>query len=182
MKSSTLALYHAAPSTLARVDQVQARFLQEVGPTDHEALKDFWLAPLKSRRDMGMLGVLHKVNLGVAPVQIEKLFPRLGCTEETGWKQRLRFWRPLHSRQLATPVDASSSEVLRRSLFGLVACYNGLPQSFVDEVSVKTFQRRLQLGLLRLAELGAEDWGLLYSSAWRRFPRTKLDGALGLRS
>ena len=120
--------------------------------------------------------MLHKVNLGVAPIQIEKLFPRLGCTEESGWKLRLRFW------QLATPVDTSSSEVLRRSLFGLVWCYNGLPQTFVDEASVKTVQRRLQLGLLRLAELGAEDWELLYSSAWRHFPRTKLDEAVGLQS
>ena len=122
--------------------------------------------------------MLHKVNLGVAPVQIEKLFVRLGCTEGSGWKLRLRFWRPLHTRQLATPVNTSSSEVLRRCLFGLVKCYNVLPQNLMDESSVKTFQRRLQFELLRLAELGAEDWELLHSSVWRRFPRTILDEAL----
>jgi hypothetical protein len=40
-------------------------------------------------------------------------------------------------------------------------------------------QRRLQQGLLTLAELGARDWQDLFSSVYRRFPRTKLDELFG---
>ncbi len=49
------------------------------------------------------------------------------------------------------------SKVLPQTLFGLVKCYNGLPQTFADWVSMKAFQRNFLLGLLRLAELGAKE-------------------------
>ena len=60
-------------------------------------------------------------------------------------------------KQLATPVDWASSEVLKRSLFGLVRCYNKLPQKLVDATTVKALQRDLQLGLLHCAELGLRN-------------------------
>ena len=68
MESSTAALYHAAPTTLAWIDRVQHRFLKEIGLSELEAVRNFRLAPLNSRRDMAMLGVLHKINLGEAPL------------------------------------------------------------------------------------------------------------------
>ena len=175
MASSHPALYHAAPSILARIDRVQERFLKEIGVTQKEAIKDYRLAPLSNRRDMGMLGALHKINLDLAPPQFQALFPRLGRTEEPLLRQRLRYWRPLHSKQLYTHATFSSSHAFKRSMFGLVHCYNALPQRIADSNTVKTLQRCLQAALLRLAELGAEDWPRLYSSAWKRFPRTKLD-------
>ena len=127
IESSTAAIYHAAPSTLAWIDRVQHRFLRETGLTELDALRDFRLAPLICRRDIAMLGVLHKINLGLAPPQLAALFPRKELVEEAPLRCKLRFWRKLHDKQLATPVDVSSSNVLRRSLFGLVQCYNMLP-------------------------------------------------------
>ena len=138
-----------------------------------DALKDYRLAPLSSRRDMGMLGALHKINLDLAPPQFQALFPRLGRTEEPLLRQRLRYWRPLHSKQLYTHATFSSSHAFKRSMFGLVHCYNALPQRIADSNTVKTLQRCLQAALLRLAELGAGDWPILYSIAWKRFPRTQ---------
>ena len=44
---------------------------------------------------MGMLGTLHKTNLGIAVPQLEALFPKLGYVEEPVGRERLRFWRPL---------------------------------------------------------------------------------------
>ena len=140
-----------------------------------EALRDYRLAPLKCRRDISMLGVLHKVNLGSAPPQLQELFPRLGSVDELGGKSRLRYWRKLHDRQLATPVDWASSDVLRRSLFGLVHCYNKLPQKLVAAKTVKTLQRDLQRGLLCAAERSIKDWQLLLSIGWKQLPRTKFD-------
>ena len=76
---------------------------------------------------MGMLGTLHNVNLGIAVPQLEALFPKLGYVEEPVGRERLGFWRPLHTKQLATPAYVSFSNVLKRSLFCLAHCYNSLP-------------------------------------------------------
>ncbi len=175
VESSTPALYHAAPSTLDRIDRVQRRFLRELGLSELEALRDYRLAPLEARRDMGMLGALHKVNLNRAPLQLQVLFPRLGVVHEPLARQRLRRWRPLHNKQLATPATRYSSDVMRRSLFGLVHCYNTLPQRIVDASSVKQLQKMLQGALLHLATLDSPDWQRLFGGVWRRFPRTNLD-------
>ena len=175
MESSTPALYHAAPSILARIDRVQERFLREIGVTQKEALNDYRLAPLSSRRGMGLLGALHKINLDLVPPQFQTLFPKLGRAEEPVRRKRLRYWRPLHSKQLCTQATFASSQTFKRSIFGLVHCYNALPQRLADLDTVKTFQRCLQAALLRLAELGAGDWPKLYSNVWKRLPRTKLN-------
>ena len=79
---------------------------------------------------------------------------------------------PKHNRQLATPAHFQSSDVLRRSVFGLVPCYNRLPQFVVDKSCVKTFQRQLQRGLLSHAESGAENWSRLFSKD-NRMPMPK---------
>ena len=128
VESSTPALYHAASTNLAWIDRVQSRFLREIGLSELEALRDDRLAPMKCRRDLSMLGVLHKVNLSSAPPQLQELFPRIGSVDGPAGRSRLRYWRRLHGRQLATPVDWASSDALRRSLVGVVRCYNKLPQ------------------------------------------------------
>ena len=62
-------------SVLDCVDRVQRRLLRELGLTELEGLTRYRLAPLPSRRDMAMLGVLHKVVLGLAPPQLAAFFP-----------------------------------------------------------------------------------------------------------
>ena len=85
VESSTPAIYHASPSVLEPVDRVQRRLLRELGMSEVEALLNFRLAPLPSRRDMAMLGALHKVTLGLAPPQLAAFFPRAaGRTTGTG--------------------------------------------------------------------------------------------------
>ena len=78
VESSTPGLYHAAPTVLDRVDRVQRRLLRELGLDELQALLNFRLAPLPSRRDMAMLGALHKVTLGLAPPQLAAFFPAQG--------------------------------------------------------------------------------------------------------
>ena len=68
IESSTPGIYHAATSVLSCVDRVQGRFLREIGLNELQALTDWKLAPLCSRRDMAMLGALHKLNVGRAPL------------------------------------------------------------------------------------------------------------------
>ncbi len=76
IESRTAALHHAAPSVLDVIDRVQRRFLREVGLTELEALERYRLAPLPIRRDIAMLGLIHRVCHGYAPAPLAELFER----------------------------------------------------------------------------------------------------------
>ena len=60
----TPAIYHAADSLIKRVDSIQRHFLDKLGITEHAALFDYGLAPLRVRRDIALLGLIHRTVLG----------------------------------------------------------------------------------------------------------------------
>ena len=123
-----------------------------------------------------MLGVLHKVALGIAPPQMAALFPLRGVVDDPWQRRRLRSWRPLHNRQLHSHADISCTERMRLSLFGLVRSYNMLPQKAVDFKTVKSFQRCLQNSLKKYASTtDGEDWQRFFTDGWRLLPRAALD-------
>ena len=68
----TPAVCHATKSTLPGIDAVQKRFLRECGLSDEDALLHLNLAPLETRRDIAMLGLLHQPVLGIGPRQDER--------------------------------------------------------------------------------------------------------------
>ena len=107
---------------------VQNDFLEMLGISTREALIDFNLVPLTSRRDIAMLGVLHKIVLGVAPTPFQTLFNGISY----------------HNKQLQDDAGRNTPVMLKRSLFGLVHVYNRLPQDVVDDENVQNFQRKLQ--------------------------------------
>ena len=59
------AIAHAATTVLAPIDAVYARFLHAMGLSEREALLHFHLVPLATRRDIAILGVLHRCALGL---------------------------------------------------------------------------------------------------------------------
>ena len=152
IESRTAAIHHAAPSVLDAVDRVQRRFLREIGLTELEALEKFRLAPLPARRDMAMLGLIHRVCHGLAPAPLADLFtarqwsrPSSAITTKSS---RLR-----HGRQLTDFVGMGGhTETLRRSCFGLVTIWNLLPPIVVDSKTTKQCQRSLQKSLLNRAK------------------------------
>ena len=141
------------------IDRVQRRFLREIDINDQAALLEYCLAPLAARRCMAMLGVLHRIVLGIAPPQLSCLFPRA----ETAPMGRMptRLWEIRHDLQLCERYF--HADVFARSLYGMVRIYNLLPQSVVNAVSVKNFQRLLQNGLKRAAAAELDDWQALFS-------------------
>ena len=70
----TAAIYHAYDSILAPPDKFQDKFLRELGISAEDALMHFNLAPLKSRRDIAMLGVLRRTVLGKGPDHFLQFF------------------------------------------------------------------------------------------------------------
>ena len=55
------------------LDGVLTSFLRKVGISEIDAIVNFKLAPLASRRDIVMLGVIHRAVLGEGPPQLREL-------------------------------------------------------------------------------------------------------------
>ena len=140
---------------LAPVDRVQRRLLRVLGLTDAEALQRYNLAPLTSRRDIAMLGLLHRVTLGDVSEQIRSLFPKqTAARPENTRATQLGLRR--HQHQFAVP--SFTTDILKRSIFGLIVVYNLLPARVVESKTVKVFQSRLQSGLRKAAALDIDGW------------------------
>merc|ERR1712176_1514423 len=95
---------------LWRLDRVQSKFLGEVGIDEITALMEFNLAPLAVRRDIAMLGILHRTVLGRGPPQFRQHF------------------KVKPGRKLDDPRLLCKDALIKRSIFGLAAVYNMLPR------------------------------------------------------
>ena len=67
----TAAVYHATDSVLEPLNKVQEGYLRRLGLTEVESLMEFRLAPLSCRRDMAMLGVLHRAAFKKGPEHLQ---------------------------------------------------------------------------------------------------------------
>ena len=70
------AIHHATNTVLNRIDKLQDKFLLELGIAREAVIIDFSLALLSMRRDIAVLGHLHRSALGEGPAQFRKLFKR----------------------------------------------------------------------------------------------------------
>jgi hypothetical protein len=141
----TSAIYHAKRKVLEKLDRVQSRFLGDVGVDDNTALLEFSLAPLEARRDIAMLGVIHRTVRGKGPRHFKDYFK----LDNNG--------------NLVDPRRTVGGELVKRSALGLVAIYNLLPERCKRAKQVKDFQRELQNMLKSRAAAGCEDWQKTFS-------------------
>ena len=155
----TAAVYHATDTVLQTLDAVQDTFLRKLGISDLEALMVFNLAPLTARRDITMLGVIHRAVLGEGPEQLKSFFQ----VDRNQRNNTTRAAQRRHGKQLVEHRRGRFLEVLRRSALGLVAVYNRLPPAVVEEKTVKAFQVQLANLLKERAAGGQEDWKLTLS-------------------
>ena len=132
---------------ISRLDAVQTRFLRDVGVDDVTALDKFHLAPLSSRRDIAMLGMIHKTILGKGSPPFTEFFQR----------------DPQHPQKLTDPRRAFKSPLIKRSALGLVAIYNMLPHTVTCAKSVPAFQKGLQDIMRKSAVSGHPQWPEAFS-------------------
>lgn len=156
----TPAVYHACATHLDSIDAVQKRLLKALDMSPERAIVDFRLAPLSSRRDIAMLGIIHRSVLGKGPDHFRQFFrPKVAQQEARTRREKRR-----HRFQLEDPQDSGRyTEFLRRSIFGLIGVYNLLPARVVEEASVSGFQSALQGMLIEQAQAGEEGWDKLLS-------------------
>ena len=100
---------------------------------------DFNLAPVRTRRDIAMLVLLHRTQIGTAPPCISAFFPRATNTLfEYGFNGSVR-----HERQIQCQIEPGSTASFCRCLFGLVRVYNNLLANVVQVNIVSFFKWHL---------------------------------------
>ena len=127
MEHRTPVIYHATDTTLAKLDKVQKRLLRMISYTEREVLLHCNLAPLETRRDIAMLGLVHRTVLGKEPSHFRS-FLRLTSRQPL---YQTRLARRRHDNQLETLSCLNCSELLRLSALGLAAVYNMLPEKII---------------------------------------------------
>ena len=152
----TAAIYHSTDSVLEPLNKVQDNFLKRFGVPELDALLDpkLNLAPLQCRRDIAMLGVIHRASLKQGPEQLWEFF----VLNETPQHNLTRASEKRHTRQLKEHRKGRFLEIVRRSALGLVGVYNLLPSRIVFDPAVKGFQTQFTQLLKEWASSGREDW------------------------
>ena len=120
-------IFHASESVLSKLDQVHYHFLRELGIDATEAFVFFNFAPPGLRRDIGVLGLLHKRVLGLSHPVFQKLLPF--HMEVFGTRGHGR-----HNKQLYGHLHSANFQMALfcRSIFAMPYVYNRLPQEVVD--------------------------------------------------
>ena len=151
----TAAIFHACDTHLARIDSIQDRFLSDLGISVLDGLFVFNLAPLRVRRQIAMLGVIHRCVLGQGPKQLHRFFQRKEVPDQ---QPPTRSAERRHNSQLVDIRDGHFLEIQRRSALGLVWVYNRLPGQVIAARSVSHFQHELQEVVASRALSGSENW------------------------
>ena len=178
----TAAIYHACDTSLQSLDHVQDKLLEAAGMTAVEALDACNLAPLSARRDMALLGLIHRTVLGDGPGHLRSFFrlrPRGGGEQQGRHRLQLEEYTDGHWSDFVY-LGSQPANYIRRSLLGLISVYNRLPAEIVESASsVSSFQSSLQ-GLLRyMASTGVADWAQMFSPRipWHRHLLPRLTAA-----
>ena len=124
---------HATETVLTKLDRLHDSYLEALQLNADVAFLDFNFAPPRLRRDIAMLGFLHKRVIGQCHPAVKQFLPFLAMPS---------MW---HNKQLEPFLDncIKYHRLHERSLFGMIHVYNRLHQSFVDLETVKGFQRAL---------------------------------------
>ena len=160
----TPAILHASSSVLAPLDHIFDRFIGQLGISSEQALLDYSLAPLSSRRDIAALGIIQRSVLGLGPHHLRKFFQ----LDPTQSRSSARIYGNKHSRQLLDPFETLHRDYINRSILGYIWIYNLLPSGVVVCDNVQLFQSRCQQILKVLAKTGCLNWAMAFSP---RVPR-----------
>ena len=144
------AICHAAPSLLAQIDAMQRRYLHELHLTEEVAFLDHNFLPPRTRRDVAMLGLIHKRVLGTAHPAFAFLLPW-----STASSVHCR-----HNKQLYSGRDKciGNHALFHRSILGRADMYNRLSQRLVDIDNIKMFQSELTQIIRNRCERNIPTW------------------------
>ena len=137
---------------------MQRNFLNKLCVSEQEAFLNHNFAPSSLRRNIAILGLLHKRVLGLCHRSFDVLLP--------WYSQRFETARGFgHNKQLYGHwVEADKHPALfDRSIFLMVDIYNNLPQYVVDASTVSNFQSFLTEMARKRCQLGNASWAKSFS-------------------
>ena len=151
-------IFHAADYLLNKLDETQKRFLRELDITEEEAFMQHNFAPSQLRRNIAILGLMHKRVIGECHPIFRKLLPLCTDAGQPGYPNG-------HNKQLYGHLHEVSFQMglYCRSILAMVYRYNMLPQNVVDATTVKEFQKRLTLTARMHCAAGTNEWQELFS-------------------
>ena len=135
----TPGVYHASTSVLAELDRVQEQFVRQLDLSEEDAFMHFNLAPLCVRRDVAILGFIHRAAIRQGPQHLWRFFRLDSCAPPRRSARRDR----RHSMHLAEWPGVRHLDIMRRSALGAIRVYNLLPADAVTTNSISDFQTRL---------------------------------------
>ena len=130
----TPGIFHATTTALRPVDHILSSLLHNLDISADDCLLNFALAPLCTRRDIAMLGVIHRAVLRIGPPHF---FPFFRLSNSRSSNRR-------HPLQLEDNRPARRLAIFDRSILGLIWVYNLLPPSAIFCNNIKDFQGVLQ--------------------------------------
>ena len=127
-------IIHATATSLKRLDQLQTSFLSKLDISESAAFLEYNFAPSTLRRDIAVLGLLHKRVLGLAHPSFDELLPFLPPESQTQ-----------HNKMLDSRLSECTKHyrMWSRSIFGKIAVYNMLPSYVIASATVSSFQQAL---------------------------------------
>ena len=152
MEQNNGAIFHASNYLLDRLDACQRHFLHEIDMTEADAFLKYNFGIPSLRRDIGILGLLHKRVLGKAHPVFQDLLPF--HREDHGASTGLHS-KQLYGRQLEIKFQV---QLHHRSIFSMVHIYNRLSQNIVNSNSVSAFQSQLTKIARERCMRGDPDW------------------------
>ena len=160
MEYRTPAIYHTCDTALFMLDSIQDQLLKAAGFNKLEALLVCNLAPLAARRDIALLGLIHRTMLGKGPSQFREFFVR----SESDGKHRLQLKEYMsgHATDFVYP-NSQPAQYIQRSALRLTSVYNRLPKDIVERCgTVSSFQTALQ-DLLKNQAMHIPNWECTFS-------------------
>ena len=127
--------------------------MRELAISEGDAFIVHRLAPLSLRRDIALLGMLHKRVLGICHPCFADLFPFAPVPTDGDVHYG-------HDKQLDNFSDDSINRgtLWKRSIFALIHVYNRVPQHIIDLMNVSKFQAALTKIVRTRYENGHADW------------------------
>ena len=106
-----------------------------------------------------MLGLIHKCQLGIAPICLSRFSPKARSTLYHFNKNVAL----VHDHQIQCHVTPCCLAIVRRSVFALVRVYNRIPPDVVAAKNVSLFQRKLQAMLKSSVSSDVLNWHELFN-------------------
>ena len=150
---------------LAALNAIQDIATAAAGMSTTEALLASNLAPLQARRDMAMLGLIHRAVLRKGPSQFWGIFSRDHAATRTKHSRTIKEYE-CDETDFELPGSRPAAYI-QRSALGLAAVYNLLPERVVAHNTVASFQSEMQ-NMLKHAAATQESWEHIFSPRTQR--------------